>query len=156
MRGPWLQVGWLRLRCSGFQQTGFVEQSGDYYYPLPHEPAVDMDRLAGLLPDCGIHRGNALTVTGTLLQNRKMLQFNRHIWGCVGLEMEGSYYLQQILKSRNRGGVPQDVDLRFLYYVSDLPLGNDSNLSNHLRASEGVPPLYGITRAILRRIFASD
>ena len=67
----------------------------------------------------------------------------------VGLEMEGSYYLQQILKSRNRGGIPQDVSLRFLYYVSDLPLGNDSDLSNHLRASEGVPPLYGITREVL-------
>lgn len=132
--------------------TGFVEQTGDRYYPLPRGANVDADRLRQLLPDRGIHQGTVLTVDGTLLQNRKMLYFNRHIWKCVGLEMEGSYYLRQILKSRDRGAIPPDVSFRFLYYVSDLPLQHDSNLSARLRAVEGVPPLYAITREVLRGI----
>jgi hypothetical protein len=131
---------------------GFVEQSGDQYYPLPSEPAVDVKRLGRLLPGGAVHRGTVLTVTGTLLQNRKMLQFNRHIWGCQGLEMEGSSYLRQILESRNRRAISQDVSLRFLYYVSDLPLHQDANLSSRLRAAEGVPPLYAITREVLSGI----
>ena len=63
-----------------------------------------------------------LTVAGTLLQNRIMLNFYRRIWRCVGLEMEGTYYLRQILKARSLGLMSRDVALRFLYYVSDVPL----------------------------------
>lgn len=148
--------GLVGKRGDVFVPTGFVEQSGDHFYPLPEDPSVNLDRLAGMLPDSVVRQGNALTVTGTLLQNRKMLQFNRHIWGCVGLEMEGSFYLQQILKSMNRGGVPEDVSLRFLYYVSDLPLQDGSNLSNHLEEVEGVPPLYGITREVLSCILGRE
>ena len=91
-------------------------------------------------------------MTGTLLQNPKMLHFNRHIWDCVGLEMEGSYYLRHVIESVNRDAISSDLDLRFLYYVSDLPLRHDSNLSARLRATEGVPPLYAITREILTGI----
>ncbi len=112
-------------------------------------------RLAGLAPDRGIHVGNLLTVTGTLLQNRKMLHFNRHVWGCVGLEMEGAYYLRHVVESMNRGAVRDRVQLRFLYYVSDLPLRHDSNLPARLRATEGVPPLYAVTREILTGILES-
>jgi hypothetical protein len=38
--------------------------------------------------------------------------------------------------------------------VSDLPLEVGSNLSERLQASEGIPPLYAITRQILAGIFA--
>lgn len=93
---------------------------------------------------------------GTLLQNRKMLHFNRHVWGCVGLEMEGSYYLRHVIESMNRGAVSRDVGLRFGYCVSDLPLRHDSNLSARMRATEGVPPLYAITREILTGILKPE
>jgi CRP-like cAMP-binding protein len=147
--------GLLGDRGDVFSATGFVEQSGDQYYPVPGVPAVDLERLAGFLPDRGIRQGSALTVTGTLLQNRKMLLFNRHIWGCVGLEMEGSFYLRQILKSMNRGALSKSIDLRFLYYVSDLPLEPRSSLSARMQAVEGVPPLYAITREVLTGILGS-
>ena len=132
--------------------TGFVEQFYDQYHPVPRGGDVDVDRLRTLLPDRGIHEGTVLTVTGTLLQNRKMLHFNRHIWGCVGLEMEGSFYLRHVIESMNRDAVGRDVELRFLYYISDLPLSHDSNLSARMRATEGVPPLYAITREIMTGI----
>jgi hypothetical protein len=132
-----------------FVSTGFVEQSGDHYYPLPGPSGVDMARLRGLLPDRDVREGNVLTVTGTLLQNRMMLLFNRHIWQCVGLEMEGSYYLRQIRKSVDSGVIGPEVTMRFLYYVSDLPLQHDANLSASMRSVEGVPPLYATTREVL-------
>jgi len=136
--------------------TGFVEQSQDQYHPVPGGGDVDLARLRRLAPDRGVHEGNLLTVTGTLLQNRKMLHFNRHVWGCVGLEMEGAYYLRHVVESMHRGAVRPDVDLRFLYYVSDLPLRHDSNLSARLRATEGVPPLYAVTREILTGILETE
>lgn len=135
--------------------TGFVEQIQDQYHPVPGGGCADIARLRGLAPDRGIHEGNLLTVTGTLLQNRKMLHFNRHIWGCVGLEMEGAYYLRHVVESMHRGAIAREVALRFLYYVSDLPLRHDSNLSARLRATEGVPPLYAVTREILTGILES-
>jgi hypothetical protein len=131
---------------------GFVEQHRDHFHPVPGANRVDLDRLRKALPDREVHHGNMLTVTGTLLQNRTMLQFNRHIWRCIGLEMEGSFYLSHLVQSMQRGSIGREVDLRFLYYTSDLPLRHDSNLSARLRASEGIPPLYATTREVLTGI----
>jgi CRP-like cAMP-binding protein len=136
--------------------TGFVEQHAQHLQPVPGGSRVDVDGMRADLPGRAVYEGNLLTVTGTLLQNRKMLLFNRHMWGCVGLEMEGSYYLGHILDSMNHGIVSPDIDLSFLYYVSDVPLRHDSNLSARLRAGEGIPPLYAITREVLRGILGSD
>ena len=52
--------------------------------------------------------------------------------------------------------IAPDIVLRFLYYVSDLPLAHDATLSARLRAIEGVPPLYAITREILTGIFEQE
>jgi len=133
--------------------TGFVEQVLDRFHPIPGGRAVDVPRLQEALPDRTVHRGHVLTVAGTLLQNRTMLHFNRWIWGCIGLEMEGSSYLRQVVEAIHRGAVRRGVPLRFLYYVSDLPLRHDATLSARLQTVEGVPPLYAITREILWGIF---
>lgn len=127
--------------------TGFVEQDDDTL----HVPtvSVDVESLARRLPDRRVHVGPVLTVLGTVLQNRPMLGYYRNIWGCVGLEMEGTYYCRQILESQRRGALREDLALRFLYYVSDLPLQAGATLSGPLRPHEGIPPLYAITREIL-------
>lgn len=133
--------------------NGFVEQYRDHFHALPGgDGAVDVARLRRRLPSRGIHVGNVLTVTGTLMQNRTMLHFNRHIWRCIGLEMEGSYYLRHVVQSLNRGSVRPGVHTRFIYYTSDLPLRHDENLSARLRAAEGIPPLYAATREVLTGI----
>ena len=103
--------------------------------------------------DREIHEGPVLTVAGTLLQNREMLQFNRQIWRCVGLEMEGTFYYRQLQKATSSGLLSGSPTSRILYYVSDLPLDHVANLSGRLRASEGIPPLYAATREILCGIF---
>ncbi|MDA0327916.1 MAG: cyclic nucleotide-binding domain-containing protein [Gemmatimonadetes bacterium] len=132
--------------------TGFVEQYRNHFHAIPGDGRMDLSRLRARLPDRRVHVGTMLTVTGTLLQNRTMLHFNRHIWRCMGLEMEGAFYLRHLVQSMNRGAISQDVALRFLYYTSDLPLRHDANLSARLRAAEGVPPLYAVTREVLTEI----
>jgi len=136
--------------------SGFVEQSRDHYHAIPGGQIVDVERLRSRTPHRGVHVGNMLTVTGTLMQNRTMLHFNRHIWRCIGLEMEGAFYLRHLAQSMSRGAIAHDLDLRFLYYTSDLPLRHDANLSARLRAAEGVPPLYAITREVLTGILETQ
>lgn len=137
------------------EPTAFIEQSGDLFQPVPERADKPYERLQARVPDNHIHRGPILTVDGTLLQNRIMLNFYRRIRQCIGLEMEGTYYYRQVLESMELGVLSRHVDLRFFYYVSDLPLQHTQALSSRMHASEGIPPLYGITRHILDEIFSS-
>jgi hypothetical protein len=91
-------------------------------------------------------------VEGTLLQNRQMLSFYREIWDVIAMEMEGAHYFRQIIESRQLGVISRDVDTRFLYYISDLPLAAHAGLTVPLAPVEGVPPLYAVTRFILNQI----
>ena len=43
-----------------------------------------------------------------------------------------------------------------VYYTSDTPLAPNETLAASLSAGEGLPPVYAITRAILRRILAGE
>jgi hypothetical protein len=129
--------------------TAFIHQSTDHFLPLPVRDPDAEKRLGDALPGRQVHHGPMLTVEGTLLQNTQMLHFYREIWGCVGLEMEGAHYFRQIQESMELGVLDSTVDLGFYYYVSDLPAKSDSLLSAPLRAWEGIPPLYAITREIL-------
>ena len=136
--------------------TAFIEQTADRFYPFPECVVCHYPELEQLIPQRTVHYGPLLTVGGTLLQNRKMLNFYRHIWGCIGLEMEGSYYFGQIVESQQLGVIPLDIPMRFLYYVSDLPLDKTADLSAHLSPLEGIPPLYAITRQIISDIFNQE
>lgn len=129
--------------------TAFVEQTQDLLEPLPNPNAFQVEALADRLPGRQVHVGPVLTVAGTLLQNRTLLNFYRRIWQCTGLEMEGTYYLREILKAVHLGMIPEDVRMRFAYYVSDVPLAAGETLAGSLQVDEGVPPLYAITREIL-------
>ncbi len=133
--------------------NAFIEQANDAFQPLPGESPEALSRLRAALPGRGVHEGPLLTVGGTLLQNRAMLQFYRRIWGCVGLEMEGIWYLRAVLEAEQLGVLRREARRRFLYYVSDLPLESGSNLSERLSPSEGIPPLYAITREMLGGLF---
>lgn len=132
-----------------------ILQTNDERYTVAGSDLSD-ELLAELAPGRGVHHGPVLTVAGTLLQDRTLLHFYRHIHGCVGLEMEGSFFLRQLRKATDTGIVRPDLVPRFAYYVSDLPLSPHDNLSASLGPHEGVPPLYAITRAILKRIFAPE
>ena len=136
--------------------TAFVEQTSDRFFPFNSGVSCEYDKLEELAAGRGVHYGRMLTVAGTLLQNTQMLHFYRHIWDCIGLEMEGTSYYQQILESQQLGVVPEDIRMRFLYYVSDLPLDKSADLASRLSQAEGIPPLYAITRQIIRDIFKQE
>lgn len=140
--------------------TGFVEQAADQFYETP---SCSRDRLEqtreslqARLRGAQVHAGAMLTVDGTLLQNRDMLRFYRYIWSCIGMEMEGAYYFRQFREAQHTGLIRDDVEARFFYYVSDIPLDHGANLSARLEPHEGVPPLYAITREVLAALFADS
>jgi len=130
--------------------TAFVLQADDSFQPLPHPGTLE--GLRARLPETGLHLGPLLTVAGTLLQNRPLLNFYLHIWKCVGLEMEGVYYARKVTESIQLGVLDPTVVQRYFYYVSDLPLEAGERLSSPLSPAEGIPPLYAITREILAAI----
>ena len=134
--------------------TGFIEQSSDTFHPVNNTALENYEDLMRRIPRRDVYSGQLLTVAGTLLQNTMMLNFYHNLWNCIGLEMEGFYYYRQILKSIQLGVLPENLNLRFLYYVSDLPLEKDGKLSAPMPASEGIPPLYAVTRHILSLINA--
>ena len=76
-----------------------------------------------------VHKGPMLTVAGTILQNKKLLTYYKHIEGCVGLEMEGCYFAQAIQQGIEMDLLKETIPTRFLYYVSDIPLDPSTNLA---------------------------
>ncbi|MBI3725609.1 cyclic nucleotide-binding domain-containing protein [bacterium] len=128
-------------------------QTNDELYPLPNNDLSRAD-LAALAEGRSVQEGPILTIAGTLLQDRPLLLFYKKVWRCVGLEMEGSFYARRVVASIATGVLEAGVVTRFAYYVSDAPLEPSSTLVEALRPEEGIPPLYAITRAMLRRIFA--
>jgi hypothetical protein len=135
--------------------NAFVGQSTDTFQPLPAPDPAARERLAARIPGHEVHTGPLLTVDGTLLQNRMMLRFYRQIWGCLGIEMEGIHYYLQVIEASQLGVIPPDIRSRLFYYVSDLPLEHTASLSAPLAATEGIPPLYAITRHIISEALTS-
>ena len=128
----------------------FVHQQQDRVLTPPL--SVDVDRLRQRLPDRRVFVGPVLTVEGTLLQNDVLLQYYHRLAGCVGLEMEGTWYARQLLEASQLGMMSDDLPLRFLYYISDLPLAHGQSLAGAMSLFEGVPPLYAITREVLTAV----
>ncbi len=115
---------------------------------------LSFDDFKDLNWDRPIHRGTMLTVLGTLMQSHVMLQYYKLFWSAVGMEMEGSYYLDEIKKAIINNNIPDDVKIRFIYYISDNPSNPHESLSRRLSYEEGGPAVYTITRAIVNKIFA--
>ena len=130
-------------------------QTNDELYPLPNAD-LDAAALRALAGDLAVHEGPVLTVAGTLMQDTALLHFYRRIWRCVGLEMEGSFFARKLVSAIETGLVPADVRARFAYYISDVPLQPEENLSAGMSPAEGVPPLYAITRLILQAILTTN
>ena len=120
-------------------------------YPFYNELRPAQFKDLGL----GIFEGPMITVLGTSLQNRDVLNhFLSSTWRAVGIEMEGAHYQKAIQSaSRIRKSVPENVSLRYAYYASDNPLETGSTLSSGSLGAEGIVPTYAITQEILKQIF---
>jgi hypothetical protein len=102
------------------------------------------------------YEGPIITVLGTSLQNRELLEmFHTTTWKAVGLEMEGGYYQRAIGAAIIRGHIPKDVRVRYAYYASDNPIRSGQTLAAGSMGIEGIRPTYMITKVILQKIFPS-
>ena len=128
------------------------EGSGDNY-PFKNELcAADFEGQ-----DLLVLEGSMVTVLGTSLQNRDILNFfHESTWNVIGLEMEGVHYQKAIQSaSKIRKSIREDVKVRYAYYASDNPLETGSTLASGGLGTTGVKPTYLITDKILNQIFNS-
>lgn len=104
----------------------------------------------------GISEGPMITVLGTSLQNRVLLEyFKESSWKAIGLEMEGGHYQKAIqIASKIRNHIDPDVKVMYAYYASDNPLETGSTLASGGLGLTGVKPTYLITKMILKKILA--
>jgi len=105
----------------------------------------------------GVHIGPMLTVAGTILQNNDLLHFYKNVMGCVGLEMEGFFFVKEIDDSIRHGLLKKEFITRCFYYSSDLPLDPTQNLSmedGNVSWDEGVGSMNSIMRFIFKKIFS--
>lgn len=124
---------------------------------LPHNYIVENDLVReDFAPDIDVHTGPIITVLGTSLQNRDVLErFQTTSWRAVGLEMEGGHYQQAISAAIIRGHIPRDVKVRYAYYASDNPLVSGQTLASGSMGFSGIRPTYMITKVILEKILGT-
>jgi len=122
----------------------------------PHNYSVDGDlTVKDFETDVNVFVGPIITVLGTSLQNRDVLQkFQMTSWNAVGLEMEGGHYQRAINAAMIRGHIAKDVKLRYAYYASDNPLASDQTLAAGAMGEAGIRPTYMIAKVILEKIFS--
>lgn len=102
----------------------------------------------------GVFEGPMITVLGTSLQNKDVLEYFRDSsWKAIGLEMEGGHYQKAIqVASKIRHYISPDVKVMYAYYASDNPLESGSTLASGGLGLSGVKPTYLITKMILNKI----
>jgi hypothetical protein len=99
--------------------------------------------------------GPMLTVAGTILQNNDLLNFYKFVMGCVGLEMEGYFFVREIENAIKHELVNADFVTRCFYYASDLPLDPNQNLAQedgNVSWDEGVGSMNAIQRYVLKQL----
>jgi hypothetical protein len=99
-----------------------------------------------------VYTGPMVTVLGTSLQNRDVLQKFQTDWKTVGLEMEGGHYQRAISAAIIKGNISKEVKLRYAYYASDNPLQTGHTLAAGGMGEEGIKPTYMITKTLLEKI----
>ncbi len=105
----------------------------------------------------GVYEGPMVTVMGTSLQNKDILQYFLHSsWQAVGLEMEGAHYQKAIqAASKIRNSISPDVRVSYAYYASDNPLETGATLASGALGLDGVKPTYLVTVKILNKILTN-
>ena len=131
--------------------TAHINEGTADNYPFKNELSAAMFEKN----DIPVFEGPMITVLGTSLQNKDLLQFFKDsTWKAIGLEMEGAYYQKAIQSaSKIRKSINTDLKVRYAYYASDNPLETGSTLASGGLGTSGVKPTYLITIKILEQIF---
>ncbi|SHO50672.1 DUF6909 family protein [Desulfopila aestuarii] len=120
----------------------------------PHNYIVQNDlNPADFENGVDVYSGPMVTVLGTSLQNRDVLErFHTSNWKAVGLEMEGGHYQRAINAAIIQGHINPEMKTRYAYYASDNPLVSGQTLASGPMGEEGIVPTYMISRVILEKI----
>ncbi len=120
----------------------------------PNNYIVDNDlATSDFDKDYPIHTGPMVTVLGTSLQNRDVLQrFQTSSWKAIGLEMEGGHYQRAISAAIIQGHISRDIKTRYAYYASDNPLQTGQTLAAGSMGETGIIPTYMITKVFFQKI----
>ncbi|BHH83345.1 DUF6909 family protein [Desulforhopalus sp. 52FAK] len=115
---------------------------------------VDNDLTRKDFPeDVNVFIGPMVTVLGTSLQNRDVLErFLSSSWRAVGLEMEGGHYQRAISGAIIQGHIPRTMKTRYAYYASDNPMVSGQTLASGPMGLDGIIPTYMISKVILEKI----
>ena len=121
----------------------------------PHNYILENDlKESDFGKELNVYSGPMLTVLGTSLQNRDVLErFYSSSWRAVGLEMEGGHYQRAINAAIIQGHIKKKVKVRYAYYASDNPLVSGETLASGPMGVDGIKPTYLISRIILEKIF---
>lgn len=104
-----------------------------------------------------VYCGPMLTVLGTSLQNKDVLQrFQCSTWKAIGLEMEGAHFQRAISAAIIQGHIESKIKTRYAYYASDNPLKSGQTLASGSMGKDGIVPTYMITKVLLNKIFTSS
>ncbi|QTA80621.1 Uncharacterized protein dnl_29310 [Desulfonema limicola] len=103
-----------------------------------------------------IYTGPMITVLGTSLQNRDMLERFQASWNTIGLEMEGGHYQRAINAAIIKGHISNKIKVRYAYYASDNPMISGQTLAAGEMGDEGIKPTYMVTKVILEKIFQNN
>ncbi len=110
--------------------------------------------------DNGINivEGNMITVLGTSLQNKDVLEhFMNSSWNAIGIEMEGAHYQKAIqAATKVRRSINEHVKVYYAYYASDNPLQSKTTLASGGLGKEGIKPTYLITLKLLEKIIQKN
>lgn len=130
----------------------FVFEGTADNYPFENQMSKSDFENTGL----GVFEGMMVTVLGTSLQNKNILEFFRDTsWNSIGLEMEGAHYQKAIqIASQIRGHIDDDVKVSYAYYASDNPLETGGTLASGGLGLTGVKPTYLITQRIIEKILS--
>lgn len=102
-----------------------------------------------------VYEGPIVTVLGTSLQNRDVLEkFQQTSWKAIGLEMEGGHYHRAISAAIIKGHINRRIKTRYAYYASDNPLKSGQTLASGGMGDDGIRPTYMITKVIVEKILA--
>jgi len=120
----------------------------------PHNYIVNNDlRIEDFDESVEVYCGPMLTVLGTSLQNKDVLQrFLGSSWKAIGLEMEGAHFQRAISAAVIQGHIDSKMKTRYAYYASDNPIKSGQTLASGSMGEEGIAPTYMITKVLLNRI----
>ncbi len=139
-------------------------QKGDIMLPTAHvfegtsdNYIVENDLKKDDFPkDVNVYAGPMVTVLGTSLQNRDVLEKFQSDWQTVGLEMEGGHYQRAINAEIIKGNIPKHTKIRYAYYASDNPLMSGHTLAAGEMGLDGIKPTYLITKIIIEKILTNN